>query len=137
MASDRATRHDHGRTYGAAASGVLLAGTLGYIALEDPHKTDSAYPLCPFKWATGWNCPFCGGLRMTNDLLHLHLPAAINDNVFALVGIPLLIAWVVVRRRLGRPAFTIPAMVTIVTATVAWTVLRNLPGFPLVPTISG
>ena len=30
-----------------------------------------------------------------------------------------------------------PAVLTIVVATVAWTVLRNLPGFPLVPTVLG
>jgi hypothetical protein len=28
-----------------------------------------------------------------------------------------------------------PAMVTIAVAAIAWTVVRNLPGFPLVPTL--
>jgi len=123
------------RLYIAAGAGALLTGALGYVGLVDPHDTNSAYPLCPFKWLTGWNCPFCGGLRMTHDLLHGNLAASINDNVFLLLGIPMLASWMLIRRRQGRGALPMPAMVTITVAAVAWTVLRNLPGFPLVPTI--
>jgi hypothetical protein len=86
---------------------------------------------------TGWNCPFCGGLRMTYDLLHGDLLACINDNVFALVGIPLLAGWVLMRRRRGRRPLPFGAVLTIVVATVAWTVVRNLPGFPLIPAVLG
>ncbi len=123
------------RLYGAAGSSVLLAGALGYVGLVDPHNTNSAYPLCPFKMLTGWNCPFCGGLRMTHDLLHGDLVASINDNVFLLIGIPVLVGWVVMRRRFGLSPQPVPAVLTIVFAMIAWTVLRNLPGFPLVPTV--
>ena len=123
------------RLYGAAGSGVLLAGALGYIGFVDPHSTSSVYPLCPFKLLTGWNCPFCGGLRMTHDLLHGNLAASVNDNVFLLVGIPMLVGWMLIRLRHGRRRLPMPAVVTIAVAAVAWTVLRNLPGFPLVPTI--
>jgi len=123
------------RLYAAAGTGALVAGALGYIGLADPHNTNSVYPLCPFKWLTGWNCPFCGGLRMAHDLLHGDLAATINDNVFLLVGIPMLAGWVLIRRRHDQRLFPIPAVVTITVAAVAWTVLRNLPGFPLVPTI--
>ena len=135
-----AASHGHGRRrgrlYGAAASGALLAGALGYIGLVDPHNTNSVYPQCPFKMLTGWNCPFCGGLRMTHDLLHGDLAASINDNVFLLRRHP------GVDRLDGAapPPWPVTAAVpaawvTIVVATFAWTVLRNLPGFPLVPTI--
>jgi hypothetical protein len=126
--------HRH-RLCTAAGTGVLLAGALGYVGLVDPHNTNSVYPLCPFKWLTGWNCPFCGGLRMTHDLLHGDLMASINDNVFLLVGIPMLAGWVLLRRRQGRPSLPMSAVVTITITAMAWTVLRNLPGFPLVPTI--
>jgi Protein of unknown function (DUF2752) len=125
------------RVYTAAGTGAVLAGALGYVGLVDPHNTNSAYPLCPFKWLTGWNCPFCGGLRMTHDLLHGDLSASINDNVFLLLGIPLLAAWILLRRRRGRSALPVPAVVTIAVAAIAWTVLRNLPGFPLIPTVFG
>jgi hypothetical protein len=136
-ASGQCRRHGpHGlRLYAAAGGGVLLAGALGYVGLVDPHDTNSVYPLCPFKWLTGWNCPFCGGLRMAHDLLHGHLMASINDNVFLLVGIPMLAGWLLIRRRQGRRSLPIPAVLTITAVAAAWTVLRNLPGFPLVPTV--
>jgi hypothetical protein len=136
-ASGQCRRHGpHGlRLYAAAGGGVLVAGALGYVGLVDPHNTNSVYPLCPFKWLTGWNCPFCGGLRMAHDLLHGHLMASINDNVFLLVGIPMLAAWLLARRRHGERRLPLPAVVTITVVAVAWTVLRNLPGFPLVPTV--
>ncbi len=126
--------HRH-RLYTAAGTGVLLAGALGYVGLVDPHNTNSVYPLCPFKWLTGWNCPFCGGLRMTRDLLHGDLAASINDNIFLLIGIPMLAGWVLMRHRHGKSSLPIPAVLTIAVAAIVWTVLRNLPGFPLVPTI--
>jgi hypothetical protein len=128
--------HRH-RAYAAAGSGLLLAGTLGYIGLVDPHNPNSAYPFCPFKLLTGWNCPFCGGLRMAHDLLHGDLAASINDNIFMLAGIPMLVGWILIRRRYSKPALPIPALLAIVAAAVGWTVLRNLPGFPLVPTVLG
>jgi Protein of unknown function (DUF2752) len=123
------------RVSGAVGAGVLLAGAVGYVGLVNPHDPHSVYPQCPFKWATGWNCPFCGGLRMTHDLLHGDLLATINDNLFLLVGLPALAGWLLMRRRRGQRSLPLPAVVTIAVATIAWTVLRNLPGFPLVPTI--
>lgn len=128
-------RHHGRRRYVAAGTGVLLGGALGYVGLVDPHHTDALYPLCPFKWLTGWNCPFCGGLRMTHDLLHGDLMAGINDNVFLLVGIPMLAGWVLIRRGQGRSILPLPALILVVVAAIAWTVVRNLPGFPLIPTI--
>ncbi|EUA12005.1 hypothetical protein I546_2275 [Mycobacterium kansasii 732] len=84
---------------------MLFAGALGYIGLVDPHRGDSLYPQCPFKLLTGWNCPACGGLRMTHDLLHGDVAAAINDNVFLvflLAGIPVIAGWLQLRRRNGQ-----------------------------------
>jgi hypothetical protein len=124
-----------GRLYGALGTGALLAGGLAYVGLADPHRPDFVFPPCPFKLLTGWNCPACGGLRMTHDLLHGDLAAAIVDNVFLLVGLPALLAWVVVRWRTGRPIVTMPAIAVIAVLAIAWTVVRNMPGFPLVPTL--
>jgi hypothetical protein len=72
---------------------------------------------------------------MTHDLLHGDFSAAVTDNVFLLVGLPLLAVWVLVRWRQGRPIMPIPAIVILAVAVVAWTVVRNWPGFPLVPTL--
>jgi hypothetical protein len=63
------------------------------------------------------------------------LAASITDNVFLLVGIPVLIGWLLLRRRRGRKLSPVAVWVTVVVAAAAWTVLRNWPGFPLVPTI--
>lgn len=118
-----------------AGSALAGAAALTYIGVVDPHRPGSVFPPCMFKLLTGWNCPGCGGMRMTHDLLHGDLAAAVVDNVFALVGLPLLLLWVVSSRRAGRPPFTPAVFWVIGIAVVGWTVLRNLPGFPLVPTM--
>lgn len=123
--------------YGAFGAGVVLAGMTAYIGLADPHRPGFLFPPCPFKLMTGWDCPACGGLRMTHDLLHGDVSAAVVDNVFALVGLPVLAIWIVARWRLGRRIFPAPAVVAIVAAVLVWTVVRNLPGFPLTPTFTG
>ncbi|WP_018600117.1 DUF2752 domain-containing protein [Mycobacterium sp. 155] len=125
------------RRYGAFGAGVVLAGAVTYTGVADPHRPGFLFPTCPFKLITGWNCPACGGLRMTHDVLHADLGAAVVDNAFALVGLPLLAAWILVRWRLGKPLFPVPAIVTILITAIIWTVVRNLPGFPLVPTFVG
>ena len=123
------------RLYGSLGSGALAVGALTYIGLVDPHQPGALFPACPFKLLTGWNCPACGGLRMTHDLLHGNLSAAVVDNVFLLIGLPLLAVWSVWRRRRGQRVFTPAALIVIAISAIAWTVLRNLPGFPLVPTV--
>ena len=50
-------------------------------------------------------------------------------------GLPLLALWVLGRRRAGKPAFTPVALIVIGVAVFLWTVVRNLPGFPLIPTV--
>ncbi len=71
---------------------------------------------------------------MTHDLLHGDLGAAVVDNVFLLVGLPLLAVWVFWNRRRGTNSLSRPAIIVIVVGILVWTVTRNLPGFPLVPT---
>lgn len=123
------------RLFGALGTGAVVVGGLAYVGLGNPHSTSFVFPPCPFKALTGWDCPACGGLRMTHDLLHGDLAAAFVDNAFLLVGLPVLLAWVLVRRKRGEPLSTTPAVVVIIAAAVTWTVARNLPGFPLVPTV--
>ena len=122
-------------TYATLATGAVVAGAVAYVGFVDPHNRDSVFPPCPFKVLTGWNCPACGGLRMTHDLLHGNLAAAVVDNVFLLIGIPALLGWVLWRRRAGKPMVTRTAVAVVIVATIAWTVTRNLPGFPLIPTL--
>lgn len=123
--------------WATVGTGTFFAAALTYVGLVDPHRPGSLFPGCPFKMLTGWNCPACGGLRMTHDLLHGDIAAAVVDNVFLLVGLPALLAWILLRRRQGRSIMTAPAMTILVVVAITWTVVRNLPGFPLVPTILG
>jgi len=120
---------------GLIGTGVALAGALAYIGLADPHRPGFLFPACPFKALTGLDCPACGGLRMTHDLLNGDLAAAVVDNVFLLVALPALAVWLVVRWRRGLTLMPMAATVTVIVAAVAWTVVRNWPGFPLVPTL--
>ena len=120
---------------GLIGTGVALAGALAYIGLADPHRPGFLFPACPFKALTGLDCPACGGLRMTHDLLNGDLAAAVVDNAFLLVALPALAVWLVVRWRRGLTLMPTAATVTVVVAAVAWTVMRNWPGFPLVPTV--
>jgi Protein of unknown function (DUF2752) len=126
-----------GKSYTALATGAVAVGALAYVGVVDPHNRDSVFPPCPFKLLTGWNCPACGGLRMTHDLLHANLSAAIVDNVFLLAGIPALLAWFLWRRSTGKPQMTRAVIAMVIVATISWTVIRNIPGFPLVPTLNG
>ena len=43
---------------------------------------------------------------MIHDVLHGDLAAAITDNVFLLVGIPMLAGWILLRRRSRKIAAT-------------------------------
>jgi len=115
--------------------GAVAVGALAYVGIGNPHSPNFVFPPCPFHELTGWFCPACGGMRMTHDLLHGDVAAAFVDNAFALIGLPLLLVWVLVRRRQSKRAMTAPVYAVIVSAVVAWTVVRNLPGFPLVPTV--
>ena len=72
---------------------------------------------------------------MMHDVLHGDLAAAITDNVFLLVGIPMLAGWVLLRRRSDKSVLPVPMVAIVLVAMLAWTVVRNLPGFPLVPTL--
>ena len=123
--------------YATLGTAGILGGALVYVGVRDPHVAGFGFPTCPFHLLTGWNCPGCGGLRMTHDLLHGDFAAAVTDNAFLLVGLPLLAVWLVVRA--GRDQSPMPraAILTVVLAAVTWTVVRNLPGFPLVPTLIG
>ncbi|AMO61603.1 Protein of uncharacterised function (DUF2752) [Mycolicibacterium phlei] len=121
--------------YAALGAGAALAGALTYIGIADPHRPGSLFPPCPFRALTGLNCPGCGGLRMTHDLLHGDLAAAVTDNVYLLVGLPLLLGWLLLRARQGKPPMNIAAVTVILVSALTWTIVRNLPGFPLVPTV--
>jgi hypothetical protein len=116
----------------ATAAAVGL-GTLA-LRVRDPHQHGS-WGLCPFKAITGWNCPFCGGLRAVNDLGHGRIVEAAHSNLLFVGSIPLLVAvWVLWARRdwTGAPS-RVPAGLARVAAIavgvllVAFAAYRNTP----------
>ena len=123
--------------YAVLGSAGLIGGALAYVGVRDPHVPGFGFPPCPFHFLTGWYCPGCGGLRMTHDLLHGDIGAAVTDNAFLLVGLPLLAGWLVTRAVRGQAPMPRAAVFTVLLAAFVWTVVRNVPGFPLVPTLIG
>ena len=100
----RATR---GLTYlgGFAAYGVGLSALYALTGVGLP---------CPFRIATGWDCPLCGGTRLGTALLHGDLVAAFLANPVVLVGLVVLtvlgVLWTV--EALGGPAVRLPARIS-------------------------
>lgn len=116
----------------AAAAGVTAVG----LAWSNP--AGWGVTLCPFKAATGWDCPFCGGLRATHDLLTGQLAAAADQNllVVAAVAVALVLVVLGVVRRVQRGSWPpLPSVSTrqqwllLALLGVFW-VVRNLPGVP-------
>lgn len=122
-------------TWAAAGSAVALG--LGYLAIANPHDPGVPMPKCPTKLLTGFDCPGCGGLRMTHDLLHGDLAGAAHSNLFLLLMLPVIavVLGLLARARWrGRP-FRVDARAgyAILVAAIVFTVVRNLPGWPLTP----
>ena len=115
---------------------ILIAATLLAMALVffffDPAQS-GWYPRCQFHRLTGLNCAGCGSLRALHHLTHGEIGAAFRCNPLVIGLLPLL-AFVGVRwLRHGRKAFDTVllrpvAVWTLLAVTVAFGVLRNLPG---------
>ncbi len=124
-----------------------LAVTLGAVAvggsallLAMPPGQGALYPPCPFLAVTGMDCPFCGGLRGTNALIHGDLAASLDHNIlvpFLAVGFLAAGLWWSYRRLTTGPVVISWSARTqrwvLGSATVAlgvfW-VVRNLPYLP-------
>lgn len=122
----------------AAPAALLVAAVAGVVAVavRDPH-TPGAWGFCPFLRLTGRPCPFCGGLRAVNDVLHGDLLGAAHSNALVLLLVPLagaaIVGWLV-RRWRGRGDEPVPwagrgAAVAAVLLIAAFWLLRLLPGF--------
>jgi hypothetical protein len=115
---------------------AAVAGATVYVGLVDP-SGGGVYPLCPSRALLGVDCPACGGLRGTHDLLRGHVEQALDHNLLlpgflAVLGVALAL-WLL--PLVGRPARTLrsPRWATVgaVALVAAFTVARNLPLAPL------
>jgi hypothetical protein len=131
----RSTRSTGGPGWWLAGAGAAAA----VLLVRDPN-TSGSYGFCPLKLATGWDCPFCGGLRASHDLLVGDVAASLDQNllvpVFAVVAVTVLAAsWLRHRGTTGRArswSFAVPtrALVPVLVLLAVFTVVRNLPGVP-------
>ncbi|MGH9191481.1 MAG: DUF2752 domain-containing protein [Acidimicrobiales bacterium] len=123
------------RGRGTLARWATLAGVAGataYVGLADPAR-GGVYPVCPSRLLFGTDCPACGGLRGTHDLLRGDIGQALDHNLllpgFLVVLGAVLALWLL--PLVGRRAQTLSvprwATIGIVALVVAFTVARNLP----------
>ena len=122
-----------------AGTAVLAAAGCSALALADP-SASGGYPLCPFRALTGLWCPACGSTRALHALLHGDLVVAAGFNLLLLVALPVVgYAWVAwASPRFGGPALPRPRIApavwySLLAAALAFGVVRNLPGVPLLP----
>ena len=117
----------------AGAATVTLGAACLYTFLVDPNNPSNAYPQCPLKFATGIDCPGCGGLRATNALLHGDLIGAADHNIIALILLPIMaymfVRWVLEQFDVTIPTVRWPRAFTWITplVLVVFTVARNIP----------
>jgi hypothetical protein len=132
-------RPERGRALALVGVGLLGAAGLAYVGVRNPHDPGVAMPTCPVHWLTGLDCPGCGGLRMTHDLLHGDVTAAFVDNALLLVLAPLLLfllaragyRWVLHRPRPAAGRFELSGRlgVALTAAAFTWMLVRNLAGW--------
>ena len=114
----------------AGVSLALLAGAGLLLLLRPP---------CPILEATGYYCGACGVTRMVEEALQGHWAAAFRQNPYMFMALPLAALWLAGEAAcylLGKPPLWRRKWMTallgaVLGAGIVFTVLRNLPGFPL------
>jgi hypothetical protein len=126
---------------GPLVFGGLAVVGLAVLSVRNPNVAGS-YGACPFRAVTGWDCPFCGGLRGTYALIHGDVATALDHNVL----LPLLLGGGVVglvawwrrggnRERAGAAAnwpnwvYSRAVLLTLAAVLATFWVVRNIPAF--------
>lgn len=116
---------------------VLLAGS-AYLFVFEPGKT-GLFPVCLFRFLTGYQCPGCGSTRAMHQLLHGHFVAAFELNPFFLVAIPFLlyalIRYSAVVMRGGVPTHNrlpAPYIYALFFVVLSFWIFRNTAFYPFV-----
>jgi hypothetical protein len=116
---------------------VLLAGAV-YLFVFEPGKT-GIFPVCLFRFVTGFTCPGCGSTRAMHQLLHGHVGAAFMLNPFFLLAIPFLLyalvrySLIVMRGGVPRHNTLPPAYIyALFFVVLSFWIFRNTPFYPFV-----
>ena len=120
-----------------AAGGAIGAAGV-YVALADPARAGSRFPICSFHQLTGLWCPGCGLTRGMHELLTGNVVGALGLNLFVPIVVVAIVGgwWIWLRRSLGHPSpqwlAAIPRWLpqVAVALVVAYGVLRNVPVAP-------
>ena len=116
---------------------LLLAGAT-YLFVFEPGKS-GFFPVCIFRFLTGFTCPGCGITRALHQVLHGHFINAFTLNPLFVLFSPLLLfallryTVIVMRGGVPRqnvvPAFYLYALFFVI---LSFWIFRNTPYYPFV-----
>ena len=69
---------------------LFLGGVFMIYYFFNP-SDHSFFLFCPFKYATGYNCPGCGSQRAIHQLAHGNISSAFSFNPLMVLSIPLVL----------------------------------------------
>lgn len=109
---------------------IIAIAIVTFYALVEPDS--GIMPRCLFKMATGWDCPGCGSQRLIHALIHGDIARAWKFNPFMFFAAPVVILIFIAEiigpgaPRLHRLMTSTLLIAALLTATLIWTILRNL-----------
>jgi hypothetical protein len=116
----------------------LLAMGAVYLFAFEPGKT-GFFPICMFRFFTGFTCPGCGTTRALHQILHGHFLTAFTLNPLFIIAIPfMLFAFLrytvtVLRGGVLRPnALPASYIYAIFFVVLSFWIFRNTPFYPFV-----
>jgi hypothetical protein len=113
---------------------ALIGAGCTYVSVMNPNES-GAYPQCPLRSLTGFDCPGCGLTRAVYALLHVDPVRAIDHNLLVVLLLPLALVaftqWTA--GRLGYSLQVLPRWRPWMSTAVGiglfgFLIVRNLPG---------
>jgi len=116
---------------------LLIAG-VAYLYIFEPGKS-GFFPLCPFRFLTGLQCPGCGATRALHQLVHGNFETAFTLNPLLLIALPFLLflllrySVIVMRGSVPRP-LALPSSFTyaLIAVVISFWIFRNTPFYPFI-----